>query len=101
MDVELYERLVADRGEGVHLAGFDHEHVAGTGLERLPLDRPAPTARLDELDLVVRMTVRPGPSASLAAKEEHGHADVAVVGANEVVRASTKGQLVLSESEHD
>jgi len=101
MHVELHQWLVADRGESVHLARLYHEHVPGTRLEGLPLDRPAAAASLNELDLVVRMTVRPGPSASLASEEEHGHADVAVVGADEVVRASTKGQLALSKSKHD
>src|SRR6478736_4750218 len=100
VNVELHERLIDDRGEGVYLARLDHEHVAGARLEDLPRHRPAAAARLDELELVVRMTVRPGPSASFAAEEEHGHADVAVVGANEVVRAPTKGQLGLSESKH-
>src|SRR5689334_5754674 len=100
MHVELHQRLIADRGEGVHLARLDHEHDAGTRVERLPLNRPASAASLDELDLVVRMTVRSGPSAGLSTKEKDGHADVAVVGAHEVVRAPTKGQLALAESKH-
>jgi hypothetical protein len=36
--VDLDERLVADAGEAVHLAGLDHEDIARAGLELLPLD---------------------------------------------------------------
>src|SRR5215471_16982252 len=100
MDVELHQRFIADRGEAVHLAGFDHEHVSGTRLEGLALDRPTAAASLNELDLVVRMSVRPGAATGVATEQEHGGAYVAVVGAYEPVCAPTEGQLVLSESKH-
>src|SRR5215831_7299849 len=100
MDVELHERLIADRGEAVHFAGFDHEHVTGGRLECLTLDRPTSAARLNELDLVVRMPVWSGAAARLPAEQECGGAHVAVVGAYEPVRASTEGKFVLSESKH-
>jgi len=100
MDVELHERLIADRGEAVHFAGFDHEHVTGGRLECLTLDRPTAAARLNELDLVVRMPVRSGAAARFPAEQEHGSAHIAVVSAHEPVCASTEGQLVLSESKH-
>jgi hypothetical protein len=85
VDVELHERLVANRGEGVHLTGFDHEHIPGARFEGLTFDRPADATRLDELDLVVRMPMRAGPSTRLTAEEEDGAAHVGVIGADESV----------------
>jgi len=100
MDVELHERLIANGGEAVHFAGFDHEHVTRGRLECLTLDRPPAAARLNELDLVIRMPVRPGAAAGLPTEQEHGRAHIAVVSAHEPVCASTERQLVLSESKH-
>src|SRR5262245_39808537 len=60
MDVELHQRLIANRGEGMHLARLDHEHIPSARLERHPIHRPAAAASLNELDLVVRVPVRPG-----------------------------------------
>ena len=91
MDVELHQWLIADRGEAVHLARFDDEHVARARLERLTRHRPTAAAGLNELDLIVRMSVRAGAAPGLAAEKEYGGAHVAVVRADEAVCTSTEG----------
>jgi len=85
VDVELHERLVANGGEGMHLTGFDHEHISGARLEGLTFDRPAAATRLDELDLVVRVPMRARPPARLTAEEKDGASHVGVIGADESV----------------
>jgi len=62
MHVQLHERTVADAAETVHLAGFDHEDVTRARLELASIDHPQPAALLNELHLVVRMTMRTGPA---------------------------------------
>ena len=99
MDVELDERLVADALEAVHLAGLDDEDVAGAGLELLAVHRPASATRLDELDLVIRMAVRTGPLAGGTVEQEDGDGDVALVGADELVRAADEGEVLFADAE--
>jgi len=100
MDVELHKRLIANSGEAVHLARLDHEYVPGARLERLTFHRPSAAPSLNELNLVVRVAVRPRAAAGLATEQKHGGAHIAMVSAHEAVCASTVGQLVLSESKH-
>ena len=59
MDVDLHQRLLADAAKAVNLARLDHQNVAGSRLELLPVDLVQPSPRPDELDFVVGMTVRP------------------------------------------
>src|SRR5262245_35948882 len=46
------------------------------------------------------MAMRAGPGAALAAEQKHRDADVAVIGADEVVRAAAKRQIRLSNFQH-
>src|SRR5690606_28895322 len=100
MDVQLHERLVADATKAVDLARFDHEDVAGAGLELLSFDVVQRASLLNELHLVVRMAVRPRARAGEPVEEEDGDADVAVLGADEVVRAAAERQVIHLESVH-
>lgn len=85
MDIELHQRLITDRDEAMHLTCFDHEHVAGSCLERLTLDRPTAAAGLNELDFIVRMPMRSRPAPGLAAEEKNGDADIPVIRSHELV----------------
>src|SRR5690606_28511589 len=100
VDIQLDERAVADAAEAVDLARLDHEDVAGAGLELLSFDVVQPASLLNELHLVVRMAVRPRAAAGEPVEEEDGNADVAVVGADEVVRAADERQVGLLDSIH-
>src|SRR5215207_6519039 len=96
MHVDLNQRFVADAVERVYFAGLDHQHVAAAGLELLSIDRPGSAPRSDELDLVVRMPMRTGPLPRQSVKQEDGHGDVALVGADELVRASDEREVLLA-----
>ena len=85
MHVELHERLIADHRETVHLARFDDENVAGAGFKLLAVDDVAAAPRLNELDLVVRMSVWTRPTPGLAVEEKDRDADAALVRPDEVV----------------
>src|SRR3954447_6279401 len=98
--VELDERAISDALEAVHLAGLDHQDVAGASVELPPVDDPASATLLDELDLVVGMPMRSRAGARLAVEEKHRHVDVAVIGADEVVRAAAQRQVLLANSLH-
>src|SRR3954463_6429742 len=98
--VELDERAVSDALEAVHLAGLDHQDVAGASLELPPVDDPASATLLDELDLIVGMPMRSRAGARLAVEEKHRHVDGAVIGADEVVGAAAQRQVLLANSLH-
>src|SRR5215510_3550724 len=98
--VELHERRVADAAEAVNLAGLDHEDVAGAGLELLAVHRPQAAPLPDELHLIVRMTMRSGTTTGQRAEKEDRDVDVAMIGADELMRASLKRQVLLTGSMH-
>src|SRR5262245_31599336 len=100
MHVQLDERRVADAAEAVDLAGLDHEDVAGAGLELFAVHHPQTTTLPDELHFVVRMTMRSRTAAGKRAEQEHRHVHVAVIGADELMRASLKRQVLLANSVH-
>ena len=83
-------------------AGFEHAEasVGQHPLETALGDLPHPAPRLDELDLVVRVTVRPGPSAGPTVEQKNRDAHVAPIGADELVGASGMRKVGLVESEH-
>src|SRR5262245_43097177 len=100
MDVDLHERLVADALELVNLARLDHENVPCPGLELRAVDDVAPAPRSHELDFVVWMTVRAWTATRERVEQEHGHVHVAVVGADEMVRAPLERQIFLANTVH-
>lgn len=100
MHVELHERRIADDLEGVHLARLDDENVAGAGLEFDALYYIMAASLANELNLVVGMTMRARSFSRLTVEEKNGDAGVAVVRADEVVRAAAKRELVLTGSIH-
>src|SRR5271165_548028 len=100
VDIELYERGIAEGFEAVNLAGLDDENVAGAALEGLAVDGPDAAAFADELDLVVGMTMRARSGAGFAVEEEDGNRGVAVLGADKLMRAADKRQVFLADVMH-
>jgi hypothetical protein len=88
MDIDLHQRRVADAAEAVHLAGLDHEDVAGSRFELLAIHCPASAPFADELHFVVRMTMRPRSAPRRAVEQKDRDANVALIGADEIVRAA-------------
>jgi hypothetical protein len=82
----------------MHLAGLDDKDIAGTGLETHAIHHVATTPRLDELDFVVRVSVGTRTGARCAVEQEHRGRHVALVGADELMRAAPKRQLVTMDS---
>jgi hypothetical protein len=100
MHVNLDERRIADTLEAVDLAGLDDQDIAGAGFEFVPVHGPQSTAFTHELNFVVRMTVRSGPAARQRAEQIDGDIDVAVIGANKLMRAALKRQILLPNPLH-
>jgi len=100
MDIELHEWPVADATKAVHLASLDHENVSGTRLERLSVHRVLAAPLTDELNLIVGMAVRSWAAARLPVEEKHGDASIPLVRADELVRASPEGKILLTNAMH-
>src|SRR5215211_615893 len=90
MHVHLHEWRVAGVPETVNLAGLD----------LLAVHLPQPTPLPYELDLVVRVTMRAWPLPGKRVEQEDGHGDVAVVGADELMRAADERQVLLADAVH-
>jgi hypothetical protein len=71
VDVELYERRIADGLEAVDLTGLDDKNVSGAALECLAVNRPDSFAFADKLDFIVRVTMRTRSRTWLSVKEKH------------------------------
>jgi hypothetical protein len=89
MYIELDQGRVANAAEAVDLAGLDDENVARPGFEFLSIDGPETPAFPHELDFIIRMTM--GSRAT---------PHVAVIGPDELVRASLKRQVLLTKAVH-
>lgn len=100
MYVELYQWFVADALKAVNFSGLDHQNVTRTRVELLSLHGPAPAARLDELNFVVRMSMWPRSGSRNTVEEKDGDVDVCLVGANELVRTAFKWQRIMAKSKH-
>src|SRR5947208_16163063 len=79
--------------------GLDDENVTGSGFELLPVHGPETATFPHELDLVVRMAMRPGPPPRERAEQEHGDIH-AVIGSDKVMRAALEWQVLLTDTAH-
>jgi hypothetical protein len=100
MDIKLDERHVANAAKAMDLSALDDENVTGARFEFLSVDRPEASAFSDELDLIVRMTMGPRTTSRQGTEKEDRNIDVAVLGSNELVRATLKGQVLLTDTIH-
>src|SRR4051794_6067369 len=83
--VELHQRRIADGFEAVDLARLDHEDISRTALESLVADHPHAAAFADELNLVIRMTMRRGSRSRFAMEQEHRNPSVSLFNAAKLV----------------
>ena len=79
--------------------GLDDENVTGSGFELLPVHGPETATFPHELDLVVRMAMGSGTPPGKSAEQKHGDIH-AVVGADKVMRAALKWQVLLTDTVH-
>jgi len=100
VDVELHELRLPDARETVYLTGFDDQDVAGARFELFPVDDPPAPPFLHELHFIVGMAMRTGARARASSKQENRYVHVAVLGADEMVRAAAMRQGLLSNSVH-
>jgi hypothetical protein len=89
MHIQLNERRL-NATEAVYLPGFDHQNVAGTGLELFTVHHVQGAAGLDELDFIVRVAVRSRPTPCSTVEQEGRNANRALAGADELVGAAAK-----------
>jgi len=100
MHVNLDERRIADALEAVDLARLDNQNVAGAGFEFVAVHVPQSPAFTYELNFVVRVTVRSGPPARRRAEKVDRNIDVAMIGADKLMRAALKRQILLASPMH-
>ena len=67
VNVDLYQRRVTNSLEAMDLTGLNDKDISRAALEGLAVDRPHSPPFTDELDLVIRVPVRPW-SRTMSAK---------------------------------
>src|SRR5579872_2915994 len=95
VNIQLYQRRIADRLEAVNLTRLDYKNVSGAALEGFAVDRPHPTAFTDELNLVIRMAMRSRSRACLPVEQEHGDTGLSVFGSDKLMRTANEWQILL------
>ena len=90
MHIHLDQWFVTDALEAMDFPGFNDQDVARSCIELLAVHYPEPAASSDELDFIVRMTMRTRAAAREGSQEEDGDVDVAMVHPDELVGAATK-----------
>jgi hypothetical protein len=100
VDVELYQRGIANGLEAVNFAGFDDEYVTGAAFEGLTIHRPYAATLADKLDLVVRMAMWTRTGTGLTVEEKYGDIRLPLIGPNKLMRATHKRQRFLPHVMH-
>jgi hypothetical protein len=100
VDIHLYQRRIADRLEAVNLTRLDYKNVSSAALEGFAVDRPHPTAFTNELDLIIRMTMRTRSGAWLPVEQEHRDTGVSVFGSDKLMRTANERQVLLPHVMH-
>src|ERR1700693_5602405 len=100
MEIDLYQRRMAYRLETVNLTGLDDEDVSGLTLESLSVHRPHSTAFADELNLVVRMPMRPRPRTRLPVEKKYRNTGIPLFRSNKLMRTANKRQVLLAHMMH-
>jgi len=96
----LYQRRIANHLEAVNLTRLDHEDVSGLTIESLSVDRPHSTAFADELNLVVRMPMRPRPGPGFPVEKKYGNTGIALFRSDKLMRTANERQVFLAHMMH-
>ena len=100
MYIQLDQGRISNAVEAVDLSGLDDQNVARPGFEFLSVDCPKAAAFSYELDFIVWMPMRTRATPRKSPEKKYGDVNVAIIGANEVVGAALKGQLLLTDAVH-
>ena len=100
MYIKLDKRRITNGAKTVNLTGLDDENVTCAGFEVLSIDGPETATFPHELDFIVRMTMGTRTTPREGAQEEYGDIHITVIGPDEVVRATLKGQVLLTNAIH-
>jgi hypothetical protein len=100
MHIDLNQRAITNAFEAVDLACFDDQDVASTGFKLLTIHIPQTAPFPDELDFIIRMTMRSGTAAGLTIEEKDRNGNVTIAFTYKMMRAAFEGQLTLPKSKH-
>jgi hypothetical protein len=100
VDVDLDQGGIANRFEAVDLAGLDYKDVSGAALEGFSIDGPDSAAFTDELDLVIRMSMRTRSRTGLALEQEHRNTGVTLLSSDKLMGTTNKWQVLLADVMH-
>ena len=98
--VHLKQGLLADALEAVDFSRLDDQDVSRAGLEFLPVHDVTSPVLSQELDFVVGMAVGTRSAAWQRSEKKHRDVDAALIGADELVRAALKRQILLTNAIH-
>src|ERR1700731_3074234 len=100
VNVDLYQRRVPNGLEAMDLAGLNDKDISRAALEGLAVDRPQSPPFTDELNLVIRVPVRPRSRTRLPMEQEQRNAGVALLSSNKLMRTANKRQILLAHVMH-
>ncbi len=100
MHVELDQRLLADAAKAMDLTGLDDEDVTRAGLELFSVDNPESATLTYELYFIVGVAMRARATPGVSSEQEYRDVHVAMIGANELVRATLEREVLLPNSVH-
>src|SRR5262249_2979845 len=100
MHIELNQRRLADGFEAVDLSRFDDENISCAALKCRPIDGPHPAPFANELDLIIRVAMRPRPGTRFAVEKKHGNAGSPLLGPDKFMRAADERQILLAHVIH-
>jgi hypothetical protein len=95
VDIELYQRRIANRLEAVDPARLDDKDVSRAALEGPAVDRPHPAAFANELDLVIRMAMRTRSGPALPMEQKHRNTGVTLLRSDKLMRTANKRKVLL------
>src|SRR3974390_830397 len=98
--IDLYQWRIADGREAVDLTGLDHKNISCSAFERFTVDRPHSSSFPDELNLIIRMPMRPRPRSWLSMEEEHRDIGPTLFRPHELMRTTHKRQTLLPHVMH-
>jgi hypothetical protein len=84
----------------VNLTRLDHEDISRLTIKRLSVNSPHSTAFADELNLVIRVPMRPGPGPGFPVVKKYGNTRIALFSSDKLMRIANERQIFLAHTMH-
>jgi hypothetical protein len=100
VDIDLDKGRFSNASKTVDLSSLDDQDIPRARLEFLSIHHVSAASLPDELDFIIRMAMGTWAPSWKGAEQEDGDVDIAVLGANELMRAAHERQVLLMNAIH-